>query len=201
MNSLRLKAAMRNPDEFYFAMNKTKTKEGVHTIVADPALKDDVVRLLKTQDVAYVNMKRAADEKKVERMKETLHGITETPRNKHTIFVDSEKKAASFDPAEHFDTVPALAYRAFNRPRRATLETAAVTGAATRQELKKVFKKRDSAYRAATERIERAAKLRKAMEHLQAQRTVMNSKGTKKKVKKAANGQPAVFKWKRERAK
>lgn len=31
-----------------------------------------------------------------------------------------------FDVAEHFDTVPELADRAFNRPRKATLETAQV---------------------------------------------------------------------------
>lgn len=32
-----------------------------------------------------------------------------------------------FDPVEHFDTVPELADRAYNRPRRSTLETAQVT--------------------------------------------------------------------------
>lgn len=42
--------------------------------------------------------------------------------------------------------------------------------------------------------------MKKAEEHLVAQRTVMNSKGTKRKVKEAEGGRPAVFKWKKERA-
>lgn len=32
ITNLRRKAAFRNPDEFYFAMNKTKTKDGVHQV-------------------------------------------------------------------------------------------------------------------------------------------------------------------------
>jgi U3 small nucleolar RNA-associated protein 11 len=57
MNVLRLKASMRNPDEFYFGMHKTKTKEGVHEIAAAPGLDSETVHVLKTQDLAYVNMK------------------------------------------------------------------------------------------------------------------------------------------------
>lgn len=38
----------------------------------------------------------------------------------------SVQYVGSFDPAEHFDTVPELAGRAFNRPRKSTLETAQV---------------------------------------------------------------------------
>eukprot|EP00639_Heterosigma_akashiwo_P027887 CAMPEP_0194668486 /NCGR_PEP_ID=MMETSP0295-20121207/3990_1 /TAXON_ID=39354 /ORGANISM="Heterosigma akashiwo, Strain CCMP2393" /LENGTH=258 /DNA_ID=CAMNT_0039551237 /DNA_START=156 /DNA_END=934 /DNA_ORIENTATION=- len=62
---LRRKAALRNPDEFYFGMQKAKTKGGVHGLAAEgaEALPVDVARLLKTQDAAYLTMKRVADEK------------------------------------------------------------------------------------------------------------------------------------------
>lgn len=43
-------------------------------------------------------------------------------------------------------------------------------------------------------------KMKEAEDHLRAQRTVMNSKGTKRKVKEAENGRPAVFEWKKQRA-
>ena len=45
-----------------------------------------------------------------------------------------------------------------------------------------------------------AEKIKKAEDHLEAQRKVMNSKGTKRKVKDAQDGQPAVYKWKKERS-
>ena len=72
---MRKKASFRNPDEFYFAMNKTKTKQGVHEFLVylyhhiinlqvaheDASLSHGHIQLLKTQDMSYVNMKRALD--------------------------------------------------------------------------------------------------------------------------------------------
>lgn len=60
----------------------------------------------------------------------------------------------------------------------------------------------ESVWRALTlllSRAPQAGNMKKAESHLEAQRTIMNSKGTKRKVKAAQNGQPAVFKWKKER--
>ena len=45
-----------------------------------------------------------------------------------------------------------------------------------------------------------AEKMKKAEVHLDVQRTVMNSKGTKRKVQEAKDGRPAVYKWKKERS-
>lgn len=45
-----------------------------------------------------------------------------------------------------------------------------------------------------------AEKMKKAEVHLEAQRTVMNSKGTKRKVQEAQDGRPAVYRWKQERS-
>jgi U3 small nucleolar RNA-associated protein 11 len=85
--------------------------------------------------------------KKAERLRAGLHMLGGTSVNKHTVFLDSKKKAQKFDPAEHFDTAPELADRAFNRPRVATLEAEPITGAVNKKELKKALKKRDVAYR------------------------------------------------------
>ncbi|CAM9538676.1 unnamed protein product [Ascophyllum nodosum] len=200
MQALKLKAAMKNPDEFYFAMHRKKTNKGVHELDGAEKLPHDVIQMLKTQDLGYVSTKRSADERKAAKLRESLHLLDAGPRNKHTVFFDTEEEAKRFDVAEHFNTVPELADRSFNRPRKSTLETAQVLGATTRREMKKVLKKRDASYSELVQRLERAEKIKKAEDHLEAQRKVMNSKGTKRKVKDAQDGQPAVYKWKKERS-
>lgn len=55
LNRLRSKAADRNKDEFYFAMNKEKTIGGVHVQErGNTAMPIDMVKLLKTQDEGYI---------------------------------------------------------------------------------------------------------------------------------------------------
>lgn len=105
----------------------------------------DAVKVMKSQDLSYVRMMRQKDLKSVEKMKSNLHFIghfddihddddDETDdekkkkkkkssghKRKHTIFVKDEKEAETFDIAKHFDTVPEMVGRAFNRPRISTL--------------------------------------------------------------------------------
>lgn len=45
MQALKLKAAMKNPDEFYFAMHRKKTKDGVHVLDGAETLPHDVVEV------------------------------------------------------------------------------------------------------------------------------------------------------------
>lgn len=71
------------------------------------------------------------DSQKVERMKESLHFIGAAPANKHVVFVDSAAEAKQFSAAKYFDTPAALLDRSFNRPRRAQLESAAMTNGQT----------------------------------------------------------------------
>lgn len=54
--ALKRRASMRNPDEFYFGMLKTKTEGGVHTKDREdvPQLTAEELELLKTQDRSYV---------------------------------------------------------------------------------------------------------------------------------------------------
>jgi U3 small nucleolar RNA-associated protein 11 len=202
MKALRLRASMRNPDEFYFAMNSTKTKEGIHSISTAPTLDHDTVKLLKTQDLGYLRMKVGVDEGKVQKLRAGLHMLgAERPAGSHTIFVKSKKDLKSFDPATHFDTAPELADRAFNRPRLETLQTKTVTGAKNRKQMKTAIRQQRVAYAEMHQREERARKLRVAASHLEVERAVTNGKGVKRKVKEAEGDAPAVFKWKRQRAK
>ena len=49
MQALKLKAAMKNPDEFYFAMHRKKTQDGVHVLDGAESLPHDVVQVGKAE--------------------------------------------------------------------------------------------------------------------------------------------------------
>jgi len=54
---MRRKAAMRNPDEFYFGMKNSKTKKGVHVVNnerPDANMSAEMQKLVSTQDLTYV---------------------------------------------------------------------------------------------------------------------------------------------------
>lgn len=59
--------------------------------------------MLKTQDLGYVHTQRAADERKAAKLRESLHMLDAGPKNKHTIFFDSEEEAKRFVFASCYD--------------------------------------------------------------------------------------------------
>ncbi|KAJ8521990.1 hypothetical protein ONZ45_g1380 [Pleurotus djamor] len=75
---LRQKAAERNKDEFYFAMNKEKTRRGVHVKDrGNVALPTDIVKVLKTQDENYVRTARSSGKKKIDKIKSQLMALAD----------------------------------------------------------------------------------------------------------------------------
>ncbi|PPR00027.1 hypothetical protein CVT24_009036 [Panaeolus cyanescens] len=73
LTRLKQKAALRNKDEFYFAMTKEKTQGGVRLKDrGNVALPTDMVKLLKTQDENYVRTMRTSNQKKIDRIKTQL---------------------------------------------------------------------------------------------------------------------------------
>ena len=129
IKALKTKAAYRNPDEFYFGMQRNRTKDGVHVGRADESNKytAEELALMKTQDVKYVALKASEEAKKAAKLKANLHrvgldadedavseedeeryddegfAIRAAPRRKrkHTVFVDDAETARAFD-AEGF---------------------------------------------------------------------------------------------------
>lgn len=73
LKRLSEKAAMRNKDEFYFGMINSSTRNGVHQH-ARPSeqLDNDVVALLKTQDVGYVRAQLIAEKKRIKALVERI---------------------------------------------------------------------------------------------------------------------------------
>lgn len=221
VKKLKERASMRNPDEFYFGMkNAQVNKDGKHTKTNQAQNKEkedeigaDAVRIMKDQDLSYIRMQKQKDVKKMERLQQNLHHLESTKR-KHTVFVDNSEQATNFDVAEHFDTVPELAGRSFNRPRREDLEKAATTAATTtpvsEKELaqkiklqhktsKKLAKARASSYKEVEERAHRISVLSRAESHLVTEKLIAGN-GRKRKIKAAENGEPAQYKWRRKRS-
>jgi len=245
LKTLKRKASERNPDEFYFGMKNAEVKAGRHRKLEAWTAKEkemeigpEAVRLMKTQDLGYVRMRAMVDLRKVERLEASLHLLGDatvegeeeegdakrTKRGKHTIFVGSAKQATNFDVAEYFDTVPEMAGRAFNRPRKEQLiQMAAATNddeyndgeqqqkkeislkESIREEKrikklrKTVAKARSSAYRELEARKKRIDLLKHTESHLVTEK-VIASKGRKRKIKAAEDGKPAVYKFRRRRA-
>ena len=65
LQQLRRKAEERNPDEFYFGMERARTKDGVHQAPTAQANKysQEELRLMKTQDANYLSLKAQAEAK------------------------------------------------------------------------------------------------------------------------------------------
>jgi len=241
LTSLRRKAAGRNPDEFYFGMNKSEIKDGKHRKIEQAKQKEriaeighDAVKLMKSQDLSYVRMQTMKDMRKIERMQSSLQYLGDNPttigdsddivdkKRKHTVFVNSRSKAENFDVVEHFDTVPELAGRSFNRPRKETLlkiggnadgyydDSDGEQRQLSEKELTKrnnlakrqariVSKARASAYAELEARTKRVEALKNAEAHLVTEK-IVGSKGRKRKIKEGENGKPALYKFRRMRA-
>jgi U3 small nucleolar RNA-associated protein 11 len=130
LTKLRKKALDRNPDEFYFKMQTSQVRNGVHYTNNDKNAKLDnsEISLLKTQDLGYITSKKAVDDSKIRRLKENLHLIGEQRPKSHKVFAGSEEQLDSFDAAEYFDTAPELVNRTFNRPKLVALKVSESVG-------------------------------------------------------------------------
>jgi U3 small nucleolar RNA-associated protein 11 len=206
MKALKNKAADRNPDEFYYKMNNTEVKGGIHKDIDNGSLDTETVKLLKTQDLGYLVHKAAKDTRKIEKLRNNLHMIGDEKPKSHQIFVDTTDELEEFDLEKHFDTAPELVDRTYNRPRKETLEKGIYVGSTdegahiTRKRVRKALEEKEKSYDELNKRIKRSEKLQKTAQCLLLQRNLMG-KGSKKKLANAEQGKAAVFKWKRVRAK
>ena len=63
LQKLKRHADDRNPDEFYFAMQRSETKDGVHVVRTAEANKysQSELALMRTQDIAYLRTRSQAE--------------------------------------------------------------------------------------------------------------------------------------------
>ncbi|CAB4495041.1 U3 small nucleolar RNA-associated protein 11 [Rhizophagus irregularis] len=217
LKAFREKAYFRNPDEFYFKMINSKTKNGAHILEHDSALSGDAIKLMKSQDLNYVKTQRDLGNKKIEKLQNELHFIesesiedeievddkikekVKSSQPQHIIFVDTLKEVKTFDPAKYFNTLPELVNRKFNRPRIETLQNEVIMAPDDEIELLKLHKNRLEKHQELSSRIRRQEELRKVEQGLRIQKNLMG-KGRRKKVGVDKDGLP-LYKWKNERKK
>ena len=60
---LREKASFRNPDEFYFAMERSRTKGGVHVVDGKRRYKESELRDMRSADIRYVRLRSQVESK------------------------------------------------------------------------------------------------------------------------------------------
>ncbi|KAG7263580.1 hypothetical protein CRUP_015045 [Coryphaenoides rupestris] len=201
LSALRKKALEKNPDEFYYKMISSKMEDGVHRAnreAYDVEVTEEQRKMMRTQDIKYVEMKRVGDAKKIERMKAELHLLDAKgkEKNKHTFFVHSKKEVQEFDLAERLNTAPELVGRPYNRPTLDTLKTKSIQGATDKRTVEKLAKQRGHQYTILTQRIERERKLFVISQKLQTRREIQEGKKTKKiKMSNETKEAAAVYKF------
>jgi len=218
LKRLRKKALNKNPDEFYFHMVNSKTEDGVHKEKAsEETLTPEQIKLMQTQDIRYIVHKRTIEQRKIEKLKSTLHllgssslgldqGSRKGMKNSHTFFVDNEKEVAAFDPVKQFDTHPSLIGRTYNRPKLDTLKKDSKMSKYLSSDLESVEniqKSQHKAYKELNQRIARERQLGILQEKMQAKKMLNNKKGEKpiSVIKEETKETAPIFKWSNERKK
>uniref|UniRef100_A0A7S3GIG3 U3 small nucleolar RNA-associated protein 11 n=1 Tax=Palpitomonas bilix TaxID=652834 RepID=A0A7S3GIG3_9EUKA len=198
IKKLREKAANRNEDEFYFRMQSSSTKDGVHVATSGKSkrTKEEMERY-KKQDLSYFTSKAVTEQKKVGKLRAGLHSLGEA-KGEHKIFVDSMKEAKAFDPAKHFDTVDELADRKFNRLKKSQLEDPKLVASLTEEKVKQMNAAKRKSYKELSLRQKREAGLKKTVAKLTMEKALLG-KGRRQKISDGENGGPPVYKWKKER--
>ncbi|KAJ8340824.1 hypothetical protein SKAU_G00331150 [Synaphobranchus kaupii] len=205
LTALRKKAQQKNPDEFYYKMVSTQLNDGVHMKKEEEEeVTDEQKKVMKTQDIKYVEMKRVAEARKIERMKSELHLLDAEgkQKNKHTFFVDTKREVKEFNLAKHLNTAPELLDRVYNRPTMQTLEGTSLQGATRPSEIKKLARQRKHQYSLLSQRIEREKKMFIIGQKIQARKDLMDKTKKEKnvkKVKKETASTPPIYKFEAKR--
>ncbi|KAM9488302.1 putative U3 small nucleolar RNA-associated protein 11 [Clarias gariepinus] len=201
LNALRKKVLDKNPDEFYYKMINTQLKDGEHVIKQkSDKITEEQKKVMRTQDIGYVEMKRVAESKKIERLKSELHFLDaeSEQKNSHVFFVDTKKEVIDFNLATHLNTVPELINRAYNRPTLDTLVKKSIQGAVIPKTIKKLAKQRKVQYEELSQRIDREKKMFTISQKIQTRKDLQD-KNKKVKVRNETSTAPAIYKFEAKR--
>ncbi|XP_064473434.1 probable U3 small nucleolar RNA-associated protein 11 [Ornithodoros turicata] len=202
LKRLQQRALSRNPDEFYFHMINSKIKDGEHhERLKGEEFTDTQLKLMQTQDLNYITMKRNAESKKIDKLQASLHFLEADTgvKNKHTFFVDSKKEAKNFDFAKRLETHPAMLDRTYNRPRIETLQEKHL-GEVSDDVLKEARREMKKSYHELTKRIGREKELAVVEAKMEMKKRLLDRKQPPiKKVKDGTKVSAPIYLWKKER--
>ncbi|CAH0717490.1 unnamed protein product, partial [Brenthis ino] len=194
---LRKRTLDRNPDEFYFHMINSRVKDGEHhELKKEDEHTPEQVKLMQTQDLKYINMKRTVESRRIQRLQSQLHmtDVADSTPNTHIFFVD-EGEEKEFDLAKRLDTHPALINRKSNRPRLSDLDKIELP--TVNQEIINATKKiKEKTYKELSKRIEREKQLTVVQQKMEIKRHLQDVKILKpKRVKNGTKVSAPVYKF------
>lgn len=207
LKRLREKAEQRNPDEFYFGMLKEKTKDGIVSVDrGNLPLSEETVRLLKTQDAAYIKTMLHIENKKVKKLEEHVHTSTYAVSDRigKYYFVDEKElenkekiyQKKKIDPANQIQKTSQEKLLAHDHLIEMNLDQ--INDSRNIQPSSKVTLSVDSnVIRELELRKNRVAKLSMLAKHIDLQRN-LQTKGERKKVGISNDG-ISIYRWKLER--
>lgn len=137
--------------------------------------------------------------KKAEKLQSSFH-ILPNAKPKLTIFLDEPTEIQNFDAAEYFDTEPELVSRTFNRIRKDDLKKNIFIGNSDIDTLKQIQISQNKTKEELNEYQTKTKEIKRIIDHVQSQRNLMR-KGKFKKISEGENGDPPVYKWKKQRSK
>ncbi|CAD6188443.1 unnamed protein product [Caenorhabditis auriculariae] len=211
LKKLRKHALDKNTDEYHHHMINSVTREdGRHLEKLNAAQQEETELQKKLGDIKnldYIKYKLALEKKKVEELKQELHFVDPSchqVQNKHTIFVDDDEEARSFDAAAYFNTDSSVLGRKFNRIKSGDLEQKQIIGATCKEAVKKADRLRRLRYNELIKRMNRVEEMEVVVAKLQLKKNLADSSRSElqpQKVQEAKPMQAAVYKWTYDRKK
>ncbi|XP_053683493.1 probable U3 small nucleolar RNA-associated protein 11 [Sabethes cyaneus] len=199
---LRKRALTRNPDEFYHHMINSKIQKGEHhELEQEDEHSSAQLRLMDTQDLRYVNMKRTMETNKIARLQSRLHmtEVADIVPNRHIFFVDNEQEARSLNVAERLQTHPNLLGRKTNRPRLNQLKKL-VLDIQDEKVVEAMNEEREKSYKELHRRVEREKELTITQQKMELKRAIQEKRLRKpKRVCKGTQDRAPIYKFKYER--
>ncbi|KAF9411515.1 hypothetical protein HW555_009707 [Spodoptera exigua] len=194
---LRKRTLDKNPDEFYFHMINSRVKDGEHhEVEKEDEHSKEQVKLMQTQDLKYINMKRTIESRRINRLQAQLHmtDVAEVTPNTHTFFVE-EGEEKDFDLAKRLDTHPALLGRKSNRPRLSDLDKLSLPDISD-EALESMKKKKQKIYSELSKRIEREKELTVIQQKMELKRHLQDVKIMKpKRLKPGTKSSAPVYQF------
>ncbi|KHJ75071.1 Utp11 protein, partial [Oesophagostomum dentatum] len=167
LKKLHKYAMDKNQDEYHHHMINSEIRDdGRHFEKKTQQQEEDSEvqkKLSDIKDLEYVKYKLYAENKKIDQLKAELHFADPScglGASKHTIFVEDEDEAKSFDPVEFFDTDESVISRKYNRLRKKDLANKNVIGAGSKDDVKKADRLRRARYSELMKRQRRAKELK-----------------------------------------
>jgi U3 small nucleolar RNA-associated protein 11 len=192
---LKEKAEYRNPDEFYMSMSNARTKDGVHVgnDEAGGVLSSSVLKGMRAQDGSYEQTKLNEEALKISKLQSKMTFLSKNLGNKHVHFVEKRSEVDSFAPpqpdvnddAAALESAPAWTFADSN-------------DVIVKRQMKKLKRQNDRSYKELSERIAREEKLNQRVRIIDLQKK-LGGKGRRKKMQDGTDGNPPVYRWKRER--